>query len=615
MIKHAKVCHVIYDFVFFLFPSLLFNLIYLYKFQGVLNGVLLNIYLVFLLWLILTSLRLIIALIIPRKYLPAINLMLMASAWGILLVFYCLCLVGLNGWGRVPTIMIIKVYASQIHSVMDALNLSGLILLIIAGLAAGLLFIFYKIIWRKTQWLSVVAHQWHWGVSSIVFLSLAGMSTILFWQNFYYADNKYNNEVFLEVLFPELKSQTMQNWRLNSSKVLESKENAARKNYKKSRFKPRNVIVIVIDALRADHLAIYGYSRPTTPFISSLNQNGQLRAAGPVRSVCAESSCGLLSLPRSKYPNAMTAVDFSLYEVLKQYGYKIYFFLSGDHTNFYNLKEAYKPYDSYVDGSSLSSKGFGYVNDDRFVIRELKKMPKFAGKPTYIQFHLMSAHGLGLRFKPNFPYAPSNNYYNLLSFSAIQGGEKKENAAINFYDNGVSQADTMVANIFSILKEKGYLNDALVLIMGDHGELLGEGGLYAHAKTIEEPVLNIPLIIWSSTAHDPSVDLKKWLIMSQVDLAPSVLQALNINIPATWQGVALQSSPKQRAIFVMQGNNVGIYADFNGQIFKLTLDRNNSTEQEWILNANTTGEPKLLKAQIPPALLKEMRSELYQIDK
>ena len=96
----------------------------------------------------------------------------------------------------------------------------------------------------------------------------------------------------------------------------------------------------------------------------------------------------------------------------------------------------------------------------------------------------MSVHGLGLRFKQDFPYSPAKNYYNKIVF----GTKNKQALAINYYDNGVQQVDSVIKDIFSLLKEKGYLQNTIVVITGDHGDLLGEKGLYSHAHTIEEPV-------------------------------------------------------------------------------------------------------------------------------
>lgn len=598
------------DLLLFITPSLLFNVTYHIKFHAIFPDYLLNLYLVLLIWVSITSLRLVFAIFITRNKMPLVNFILIAPCWLILMLFYLLCYIGLSAWGKVPTVTLIKAYLGQITVLLDTLNINIWMLSLFTLIVLALLLFLYKLVWSKTLWLSFIAHKLHRSVSLFTFISIGVIGLILFWQNFYYSFNT-KNEVFLEVFFPEFSAQLIQDWRISSSKTLELKEQCSRAQYIKSiNYQPKNVVFIVVDALRADHLSVNGYSRKTTPFIDSLTQSGTLVSSSPVRSVCAESTCGLLALARSKYPNAMTSVDFSLYELLKQYGYKNYFILSGDHTNFYHMKETYSPNDIYMDGSSVEKRFSVYVNDDGLVIKALKKVPNFDGTPTFIQFHLMSVHGLGLRFKQDFPYSPEKNYYNKIVF----GTKNKQALAINYYDNGVQQVDSVIKDIFSLLKEKGYLQNTIVVITGDHGDLLGEKGLYSHAHTIEEPVLNIPFIIWSSKKNDPSIDLKKWPIASQVDIAPTVLYALNINIPSSWQGVPLQNTLKNRTIFAAQGNDVGVYASYNDVVFKLTLDKNTATEQNFVLKPLTLELNILQKTIIPPKLLKAMRIQLYKID-
>lgn len=591
------------DLLFFILPTLIFNTLYHIKFLGELDGIVLNIYLMFLLWLILTSIRLLLALFIHDNKMPLVNFILMGSLWIGQLILYCLCYIGLAYWGKVPTINMIKMYAIQIEALINTLNITSFMLILLAIVTLVILYIFYKLIWSKTSWLSIIAHKLHRGISLFVFSSLIITGVILFWENLYYSDVK--NEAFFEVFFPEMSSKKIQGLRISSSKTLALEANTSRINYKPSNNKSRNIILIVIDALRADHLSINGYPRKTSPFISSLNKQGSFKSISSIRSVCSESSCGLLAIAHSKFPNAITASDFSLYEVLKKYGYHIFFLLSGDQTNFYGMKDAFKPYDIYIDGSFGASKFSKYVNDDRFILNQLKKIPQFNGTPTFIQFHLMSVHGLGLRYSQDYPYYPAKNYYSPLA------GSDKNSLARNYYDNGVYQMDSIIADIFLQLKEKGYLKDAIVVITADHGESLGENGLYSHAKSVSEPVLNIPLIVWSSKLNDSALDFKKWPIASQVDIAPSILNALNMNIPTSWHGLPLQAPPEHRTIFAAQGDEVAVYAEYQGALYKLTLDKKTATEQSSIINPNTKTQEK---ATIPPTILKQMRLQLFKVD-
>ena len=73
------------------------------------------------------------------------------------------------------------------------------------------------------------------------------------------------------------------------------------------------------------------------------------------------------------------------------------------------------------------------------------------------------------------------------------------------------------------------------------------------------------------------------------------------------------TTPKSRTISVSQGNETGVYAaDEKGVVYKLTFDRNTSTEQSSILNPNILDPQKPLKRIIPPDLLKIMRIQLYK---
>ena len=62
----------------------------------------------------------------------------------------------------------------------------------------------------------------------------------------------------------------------------------------------KNLVLIVVDALRPDHLGIYGYGRDTTPNLRAIQKSGAMRHLSGVRSSCSASACGLLS---KSFPN------------------------------------------------------------------------------------------------------------------------------------------------------------------------------------------------------------------------------------------------------------------------------------------------------------------------
>jgi len=186
-IPSIKIRIIVLDLLLFMFPSLVFNLFYTIEFQSGLDGGLLNIYLVFLTWIMVTSLRLVLAVFIPSNKIPFLNFILMAICWESLVLFYLLCYIGLTAWGRVPTITMIHVYLGQLNVLIDTLNIPGWMLILFIIIALATLVFLYKLVWNKTLWLSFIAHKLPRSLSLFTFTSLGSIGIILFWQNFYYS--------------------------------------------------------------------------------------------------------------------------------------------------------------------------------------------------------------------------------------------------------------------------------------------------------------------------------------------------------------------------------------------------------------------------------------------
>ena len=75
------------------------------------------------------------------------------------------------------------------------------------------------------------------------------------------------------------------------------------------------------------------------------------------------------------------------------------------------------------------------------------------------------------------------------------GGDLRQRV-INRYDNSVLQADATIERLFAVLAEKGYLGDAVVAIVADHGEALGERGedYYGHGMDLYQELIRIPIL-------------------------------------------------------------------------------------------------------------------------
>lgn len=350
-----------------------------------------------------------------------------------------------------------------------------------------------------------------------------------------------------------------------------NKDIGVRNSYPKNLdFQRKNVILIIIDALRSDHLGLYGYKRETSPFLDSLHASGNLRKIDMSFSVAADSYAGINAILRSRIFGNLGYNNFSLQHLLKDQGYDLNFIVSGDHTNFGGLKSSYgknSDFNYYLDGAITTK--YSDPNDDRIILEGLENMPPYNKTPSYFHFHLMSVHNLGLRLNKFKIYEPAGR----ATFDA-------ENY-INRYDNGVLQVDNYLKNIFSILSEKGYLQNSLVVITGDHGEALGERGKFGHSRSIYSDQILTPILI-----YDPEkVEYKNTSYATLVDIAPTIVDRLGLPVPDSWEGVSLFSKENNRELtFHQQEEHYAIIHSKEDMRYKLVYDSKTGKQELFELN-------------------------------
>ena len=514
----------------------------------------------------------------------AVTAVLLVAPLALLAVWYALVILGLDAWGRVPTWPLIRTYLVQAPALLGVLGIAPW------GLAAGLLMagsVLVFLAWRylaQRDWASRLARN---GTASGIGAIAAGlmlMSGLLMYVQVQRGVMHSRDPVALAFLHG---SSGLQSHMVRGSHVVDAREEAARQQYRPTSSHPaRNLVVIVGDSLRADHMSLYGYGRETTPGLAAKARAVDTTVIRRVRSACAESSCGLMSLAASRRVAEVGSSPLTLQEVLKRHGYKVDFILGGDHTNFYGLKEMYGKLDSFRDGSGQSRY---YINDDQLVLDMVRDLPVATpGQPVAFQFHLMSTHGLGRRDTALSPFQPSENYYRWPDSSPKRPpSEAAARGAVNYYDNGMVRFDYVASRILELLQQKGYLDDALVVVTGDHGEMLGEQGFFSHQHGVSEPVLDIPLVLFRYGYSGEPIPAPP--LSNQIDVAPTVLRELGLPVPEIWQGRALQDPWIPRDIHVQQSHYFGIYrVDADGRVWKYVRDLTSGTESV----TNPVDDPK-----------------------
>jgi len=513
------------------------------------------------------------------------------TALAVLVAFYIACLVGFTYWGRIPTLSMIQPYVNHFDDLLETQNISSnfFVSSILIYLAGFIVLCAYLTKRSDERYFSILTR--------IVFF-IAGI-IFAFFSYINISNAKYSSQQ--EPITLMINGTTLVNStpRINTDKIAR----IASENYAAGENRPnRNVILIVGDALRPSRMSLFGASRQTTPKLDKLAESEDLAYKGTINTACAESFCGLVSLSRSSYAHTVSKFDLTMAEVLQQHGYQHKLVLGGDHTNFYGLREWLGKSDHYWDGTYSGI----YTNDDRGVIDHLQTLSPNEEIPEVLQIHLMSTHALGTREKSSQQWAPVHNYYRSHGFSKTASQRNLE--MINYYDNGVLQFDDKVSKILEILREKNYLKDALVIITGDHGEMLGEHSRYAHGNGVYQPVLEVPLIILRFGHKGPTYisDQKA----AHIDIGPTILSELNLPIPQRWLGSSLDKLAQRQILFFEHHNEFGL-TDFSipEKRWKYWINRDTGEEFAFELNSDP-GELRNRSLFIPHSLRTKWRDAL-----
>jgi arylsulfatase A-like enzyme len=290
---------------------------------------------------------------------------------------------------------------------------------------------------------------------------------------------------------------------------------------------PKNVLLITVDTLRADHLSCYGYPFPTSPNIDNLSKEGVLFLSS--RTPIPTTSPAHATLMTSLYPQNHNVIMnlapmdeniTTLAEVLKENGYTTAAVVSA-----WPLKKEgsglEKGFDFYEDSFKNYYRG---VQAEQFADKATNKAINWLHKNKEKKFFLWVHY-----FDPHFPYYEHADLHNLL-FKVKKKEEKKSLSKtediIYRYDREIAFADFYIGRLLDVIKKWNLESDTIIIFTADHGESLGEHDYTGHGKYLYEPSLYIPLII-----KHPEKILEGKIIKREVsllDIMPTILDFLGI---------------------------------------------------------------------------------------
>ena len=298
---------------------------------------------------------------------------------------------------------------------------------------------------------------------------------------------------------------------------------------------PPNVFLVTVDTLRADHVGCYGYTGVKTPAIDSLAKDG-IRFASAFTPVPVTNSSHA-SIMTGLYPSSHGVTDFGVAlsathvtwaALLQKRGYVTAAFIGAVVLDSKTLAPGFdQGFDYYDNFPPHSGKGHWDVEERRGmeVAQHAEKwldrphseqsLTTLSGSPKFVWVHLYDPHD---PYEPPPPY--SETYHN------------------NLYDGEIAYADHALGDFLAYLRRRGWYDNSLIVLVGDHGEGLGEHKEQTHGIFLYDATLHVPLII-----KLPQQRQAGKLVSAQVrtiDILPTVLGLLGVSTSEAMDGASLQ---------------------------------------------------------------------------
>ena len=321
---------------------------------------------------------------------------------------------------------------------------------------------------------------------------------------------------------------------------------------------PMNVIVVLVDTLRADHMSLYGYSRATTPFIDGFASEAIVFDRARSQAACTFPSVN--SLFTSRYPFKFYRQDEgqmgipaeypTIAEILQARGYQ-------------TIAVSASPIVRSTPSEENPNGGFGagfevfdescLWDDAACVNARAMELVDGAREPFFMYLHFMDPHG---------NYAPPTGYQKQFAgpyegYDFIAAGDhnpigdmiygdgpelditdRDVQHLIDLYDDEIRYFDGEFARLIDFLREDNLLDRSLLAFTSDHGEEFLEHGHVGHCRGVWDTLTRVPLLL-----RFPELDggSRVEAAVQLVDVVPALLDRLGIDTTTTlFKGTALR---------------------------------------------------------------------------
>jgi arylsulfatase A-like enzyme len=311
-----------------------------------------------------------------------------------------------------------------------------------------------------------------------------------------------------------------------------------------------NLVLVVIDTLRADHLGTYGYPKPTSPEIDAIGRSGLV-----FENVVAQSSWttpATASILTGLDPDHHGAHELgqplrtdatTLAERLRTAGYRTAAFVTN--VNVRGELGFQRGFDEYRYFPEEKSRPGMHAPAREVVAAALRWIEdgKDRDEPFFVYLHLSEPHApyapdadLLERMRPPGPVPPIASEQDVFR-AASRSQEMREGANLAYlkalYDAEIATVDRAIGTLVQGIERAGVGAGTVLAITADHGEELADRGKFGHGHGLHRELVRVPLVLRLADRRDAGRRVSAQA--RQVDVAPTLLAA--VGLPGAADGI------------------------------------------------------------------------------
>lgn len=307
-----------------------------------------------------------------------------------------------------------------------------------------------------------------------------------------------------------------------------------------------NVVVVLVDTLRADRLGCYGYGKPTSPAMDRLAADGVLferhfSVCNWTRPAVASLFTGLF--PESVLPNDATTDPWrrvldggflTVAEALKAGGVRSRALIQ--HTGIPATHGFAQGFESYTEMASLIPEKKTETEDDAAFLKRIgladfqrqvgADLDALGDDSFFYYVHMIQPHA---------PYDPPERFRRAVG---VDDGRKMVWRNPDLYDAEVRHADEVIGWITGELARRGLLGKTYIVVTSDHGEAFNEHGHWHHGSTFFNEVIRVPLIVRPPEGSRPPVRVES--TTSGIDVFATILDFAGVKNDGAGPGRSLR---------------------------------------------------------------------------